>query len=256
MPIPLVAAQPVGRTAIREKATASENQFKRFLSRYFYFSMSLLLATVVVVGFSRTVNENLLHAAPPRPLLLWIHAAAFTSWIAFFIAQSALVRVRKVSWHRFLGWLGVGLATAMVVLGSVIAIVMARFDAIQLHLSDTDAFLSIPFYDMTAFGVCVGLAVYWRKKPELHRRLLFIATCGLMDAPIARFDYVFNHNLFYICIDLLILLGVARDLIVDRRVHGVYLYALPVLIVGQNLAIYVWRVNPHWWHAITHPMLG
>jgi FtsH-binding integral membrane protein len=241
--------------AVLEKRTRAQNPLKRLLSRYFYFSMSLLLTGLVVWGFSRTVKQNLFHAAPARPGLLWIHAAAFTGWMAFFIAQSGLVRIRKVSWHRFLGWFGAGLATVMVVLGTVIAIIMARFDSFQLHASGTDAFLSIPFYDMLAFGVCVALAIYWRRSPEFHRRLLFIATIGLMDAALGRFDFIFNHTLFYLCMDFIVLLGVARDLVVDGRVHKVYLYALPVLIVGQNLAVYMWRVNPSWWRAVTHRIM-
>ena len=52
---------------------------------------------------------------------------------------------------------------------------------------------------------------------------MFIATCGLMDAAFGRFDYLFDNNLFYACLDLLILLGVARDLLVDRRINKVYL---------------------------------
>ncbi len=194
------------------------------LCRYFYFAMSLLLAAIVVVGFKRTVDENLFHPAVPRPFILWIHASAFTGWAIFFICQSALVRIRKVSWHRSIGWFGAGLAPVMVPLGVATAIVMARSDTIQLHQSGADAFLSVPFYDMIAFGVCIALAIYWRTKPELHRRLIFIATCGLMDAAFGRFDYLFNNNLFYPCLDLLIVLGVARDLLVDRRVHKVYLY--------------------------------
>jgi len=39
------------------------------------------------------------------------------------------------------------------------------------------------------------------------------------------------HNLFYAALDCLILLGVVRDWVVDKRVHKVYLYALPSLIV-------------------------
>ena len=91
------------------------------------------MAGLVVWGFSRTVNANLLHASPPRPLLLWIHGAAFSTWVMFFIVQSTLVRVHKVSWHRFLGWFGAGLATVMVPLGVTIAIIMARFDTAVLH---------------------------------------------------------------------------------------------------------------------------
>lgn len=251
-----VNAEHVGPAVGSKESTSTGGQLKGFLSRYFYFSMSLLFAALVVWGFSRTINENLFHAAVPRPFLLWIHGTAFASWVGFFIVQSTLVRTRKVSWHRFLGWFGAGLAAGMVVLGTAIAIIMARFDAVQLHESGTDAFLSIPFYDMIAFAVCVGLAIYWRKRPEFHRRLLFIATVCLMDAPVGRFDFLFNHNLFYLCLDLLIGLGVVRDLVVDRRVHKVYLYALPLLIVGQNLSIYMWRINPAWWRATTHAILG
>jgi hypothetical protein len=70
------------------------------LCRYFYFAMSLLVAVIVVSGFRRTVNENLFHPAIPRPFILWIHASAFTAWVIFFIFQSTLVRIHKVSWHR------------------------------------------------------------------------------------------------------------------------------------------------------------
>jgi hypothetical protein len=73
------------------------------LCRYFYFAMSLLLAAIVVAGFKRTVNDNLFHPAVPRPFILWIHGAAFAGWVIFFICQSTLVRIRKVSWHRSMG---------------------------------------------------------------------------------------------------------------------------------------------------------
>src|SRR6202051_397374 len=148
------------------------------VNRYFYFTMSLLVAAIVISGFKRTVNDNLFHPAVPRPFILWIHGSAFAAWVIFFICQSTLIRIGKVSWHRFLGWFGAGLATVMVPLGVTTAIIMARFDKVQLDQSaaDADAFLSVPFYDMIAFGLIVTLAIYWRTKPELHRRLIFIAT--------------------------------------------------------------------------------
>jgi hypothetical protein len=253
-----VNAEPVGPAMSPEKKLSPTTVTGRngILHRYFYFSMSLLLAAIVVAGFQRTVNANLFHPAVPRPFILWIHASAFAGWAIFFIGQSTLVRIRKVSWHRSIGWFGAGLATVMVPLGIATAIIMARFDTVQLHQRGADAFLSIPFYDMIAFGVSIALAIYWRTKPELHRRLIFIATCGLMDAAFGRFDYLFDHNLFFPCLDLLILLGVARDLLVERRVHKAYLFALPLLIVGQSLAIYMWRSNPSWWQGITHAILG
>ena len=245
-----------GLAARIEKEASTTKPFKTFLGRYFYLCMSLVLAALVIAGFSRTVNASLFHAIPPRPLLLWIHGAAFSTWVVFFIAQSALVRARKVSVHRLLGWFGAGLATVMVVLGFTIAVVMTRFDTVVLQQKGVAAFLSIPFADMIIFGSCIAMAIYWRKKSEYHRRLVFIASCQLMDAAIGRFDFMFNHNLFYLALDCLIVLGMVRDWVVDKRVHKVYLYALPSLIVVQSLAIYAWRINPKWWQGITHTIMG
>jgi hypothetical protein len=112
----------------------------------------------------------------PRPLILWFHAAVFSGWVVFFMFQSALVRTQNVKWHRFFGWFGAALGAAMVPLGTATAIVTGRFDTYQLHLPDAKPFLIIPFYDMAAFGTLLTLALACRKKPELHRRLLFIAT--------------------------------------------------------------------------------
>ena len=249
----------IGNTAVARSVRAdagAASRLRAFLSRYFYLTMSLVMMGLVVWGFSRTVDVNLFHASPPRPFLLWLHGAAFSTWLIFFASQSALVSVRRVSVHRLLGWFGAGLAALMVPLGVVIAVIMARFDMVVLHQKNTDAFLSIPFYDMILFGTCVGLAISWRKQPELHRRLLFIATCSLMDAAIGRFDFWFNHNLFFPFLDGLIILGAVRDQIVDGRIHKVYLYALPPMMAAQALAVYMWRGNPAWWQGITHAILG
>jgi hypothetical protein len=250
-----VAIGNVELTARVAKESNAAKQFKTFLGRYFYLCMSLALAALVVAGFSRTVDASLFHGNPPRPLLLWIHGAAFSLWVLFFIAQSALVRVRKVSVHRSLGWFGAGLASVMVVLGFTIAVVMARFDTVVLRQKGADAFLSVPFVDMISFGSCIAMAIYWRKKPEYHRRLVFISSCALMDAAIGRFDFMLDHNLFYPALDGLIMLGMLRDWVVDQRVHKVYLYALPSLIVLQSLATYAWRINPQWWQGITQAIL-
>jgi hypothetical protein len=44
----------------------------------------------------------------------------------------------------------------------------------------------------------------------------------------------YYHDLFFVCLDLGVLFGVARDLVVTQRVHRVYRYALPLTIVGHS----------------------
>jgi hypothetical protein len=92
---------------------------------------------------------------------------------------------------------------------------------------------------MLCFGVSFALGIRWRRQPERHRRLMLIATCALTAAGFGRFpEWLLPPALFYAGVDALILLGVTRDLVVDRRVHPVYLVALPVLIVGQTIVTY------------------
>jgi hypothetical protein len=226
------------------------------VDKYFYFAMALLFLGIVYSGFRRTINENLLHPAIPRPLILWFHAAAFSGWVVFFLFQSVLVRTRYIRWHRFFGWFGAVLGAAMVPLGIATAIVMGRFNTYQLHQPGAEPFFLIPVFDMAVFGTLLVLAIAWRKKPELHRRLLFIATCALLDAAFARFDVIFDHSLFLFCPDLLIGLGVVRDLLVNRRIQRVYLIALPVLIVLQGLVVVIWRGEAAWWVRIAHAIMA
>src|SRR5271168_4652637 len=148
---------PQNVVAARPSVFAGRNGL---VDRYFYFCMALLIAAIVATGFSRTVNQNLLHPAIARPRILWFHAGAFTGWVLFFIFQSSLVRTSNIKWHRFFGWFGAALAAVMVVLGIITAIVMGRFDAVQLHQPDP-TFLSIPFLDMAAFATLVSLAIFW-----------------------------------------------------------------------------------------------
>ena len=236
--------------------TSVTRGFKTFLGRYFYLCMALLMAGLALWGFSHTVDARLLHAKPPRPLLLWFHAAAFSAWIVLFIAQSALVRVRKVSVHRTLGWFGAALAATMVVSGFIVSVVMLRFDMTVLHRKNVASFLSILWCDMIIFGACMALAIYFRKRPEYHRRLVFMASCQLMQAAFVRFHYIGYHDLFYPALDVLIVAGMLRDLVVDGRVNRVYLYVFPAMIVLQALATYLERVNPSWWQAATQAILG
>lgn len=226
------------------------------VDKYFYFAMGLLTAGIVVAGFSQTVGAALFHPAVPRPMILWFHGSAFSAWVLFYIFQSTLVRSRNVKLHRSIGWFGAGLGLVMVMLGFSTAVVMSRFDINTLHETDIAEFLIIPFYDMVAFGTLATLAILWRKKPDLHRRLLFLATAGLLDAAFGRFQYLFDTNLFAVCVLGVMILGVVRDLLVEGRIHKVYLVALPCLIVAYSFAIYTWRSASPWWMAIAQSLLG
>jgi hypothetical protein len=232
----------------KSHALASQLTIKRanFWGQYFYFFMSLLMAATVVYGFSHTIDHNLIHASPLPPFVLYIHAIVFPGWVVFFIVQSALIRSHNIRVHRRLGWFGVGLAVAIVVIGAWTAISIVRFSIEQKDPFDSVAFTIVQVMDLACFAVPFALAIYWRKKPEFHRRLMLIASCALLDAAFGRFPalpLVFSPA----GVDALICLGVIRDLIVEHRVHKVYFYALPILVVCQVAAMVTFVHASPWW---------
>lgn len=222
--------------------------------RSFYFLMSLLVMAVVVYGFGRKLDEKLIHAASPRPLILYIHAMLFATWVMFYTVQSALVRTRKVKVHKTLGWFGLALGSAIPVAGIATALVMIGMEVRQ-GLTFIAPFFAVAVQDMISFGVTFGLAFWWRAKPEFHRRLMFMATCALTSAAFARIPWV-PGRWFYAGVDCLILLGVVRDLMTMKRIHPVYLWGLPLMMLGQIATMYVMVTKWPPWMKVVNAIFG
>ena len=227
----------------------------RWLEKYFYLCMSLLIAAVVIYGFSHTIDRRLIHPKVRPPFLLSVHVILFSSWVIFYILQSALVRMRQVKLHRTLGWAGAALGSSMILIGFWVAPVMARFDALQLHRPNRDAFLIVPLTDILTFTIFLGFAILWRTNPERHRRLMLIASCALTGAAFGRMSFI-PSMFFYAGIDALILLGVVRDLAITRRIHPVYLIALPSLIAAQTAISEIYLHKATFWIRISRSLLG
>lgn len=240
------------------------------LGDYFYFLMSLVVAVVVAYGFSQTAKDRLIHPSIARPFVLYVHAAVFSAWVLFFIFQSALVRMRMVQWHRLVGWVGAGLGVAMLVVGVVTAISMGRFNISHFHPKYPEGGLLVSFFDISAFTIPFALAIYWRKEAEFHRRLQLLATCALTAAAFGRFPQLFLARpsqsptlrgfliwvSLYAGLDLLIFISMLRDLIVNRRIHPVYLFGLPALLVCQAGMLYTLIRHSAWWLQTARFVLG
>jgi hypothetical protein len=251
-------------TVVAGATTSSENRLRPRISISFNFVLALMMAAVVIYGFSHTIGDNLLYPSIPRPGLLYVHAAVFSSWIALYILQTSLVASRNVALHRRLGaaWIAVG--TAMPIVGVTTGIAMRRFHI--LHDHETATFIAVILWDMAAFSTLFLLAVLWRKRPEYHRRFMFLATCGLTDAGFGRFpvlaplwsnaNFWSDFGVLYVGVDALVLIAVTRDLVVQRRVHVVYKVALPLIVTGQLLACVLSEHPPALWTTLSRELVG
>lgn len=208
--------------------------------------MGLLVVGIIVLGFSFTFREGLANPTYPHPAVLYFHIAAFSAWLALFITQSWLVSARRADVHRKIGPWGLALGAALPFLGIATAISMTRAHVAHGEVEVADSFL-IPVWDMIAYTTAFILAVKWRRRPDYHRRAMWIATCALTAAAWGRMPWLDHAEWFYTGVDALILIALVRDLVVTGSVHPVFRYGLPMIVIGQFVLAWV-RWSPWWLH--------
>jgi hypothetical protein len=167
--------------------------------------MAAAALIVVFAGFAPTYYlRSALHLTvgpsgqpltPHLPPFVHLHAVVFSLWIVVFGAQAGLVAAGRVTMHRRLGMIAAWLIPAMIVLGVATAIRGAR-DGRNPGGPFPDAlgFLIVGFADITVFGTLAAAGIWFRRRPDLHRRLMLFATLGgLMWPAITRLWFVAPH---------------------------------------------------------------
>lgn len=157
--------------------------------RAFFVGMGGAFVLFVLLGFGPSYFLRG-RVTPYTPLfsltpLIHFHALLFSSWVLLYVVQTALVATRRVGLHRRLGLAGALLAPLMVVVGTLTALHQAVRGSGPPSVPPL-SWLAVPLFDMPAFAILVSLALRSRRKPQVHKRLMFIASVALMSAPVAR----------------------------------------------------------------------
>ena len=160
------------------------------VSRQFYFFMALTCLVIAVLGFMPTYFVPMAQGRFKAPPLVHIHGLVLFAWMAFFCTQTWLVAKGKTLAHRTWGVLGVSIATAMVFV--VTAVVSLRITQASLPgqpeglAHGVRAFAWVSIGEIAFFISAFVLAIVYVRRPEIHKRLLLLATISLLGAPIAR----------------------------------------------------------------------
>jgi hypothetical protein len=228
--------------------------------RLFYTGMGVVVALAVFAGFSR--SYYLSHwfetprGTPEVGLLLHVHGAVFTAWVLLNVVQPALIAGRNTALHRKLGYAGAAIAVAMVVLGNIAAV--AAMHGGFIGLGDQRAFYAIPFFAINCFAVIVFFAIRWRNRAETHKRLILLSGTQIVEAAVARMpaDLIVAGApvSFMAGADLIIVAGVAYDLVSRGRVHKVWLWGGGLVLLSQILRLAIANTAP--WLAFAGTMQG
>ena len=196
------------------------------LSRGFYLALSLWMVVLVVVGFWPTYYGPLLSGTFGLKPIVEIHAVVYYGWIVLFVAQTLLVLAGRLKWHRKVGWFAAAYAAVMVAV--VITALAMRFsdhmaagDTREAHRS-----LIISSVDLLLFSGFLTAAIAYRRKPQIHKRLIIVATVVLMGPAVGRMTFLSVGPLLLLVLYSPILFGMAFDLATRRRIHAVYVIGL------------------------------
>jgi hypothetical protein len=96
-------------------------------------------------------------------------------------------------------------------------------------------FMVVPMATVVVFPAFVGAALAWRRNPDVHKRLMLIATLELVPAGIARIPGILPLGpLAYFGLADLFLVAIGMfDLITRRRLHRATLWGGALLIATQ-----------------------
>jgi uncharacterized membrane protein len=208
----------------------------------------------IAMGFGPDIAQHIQSHAKPFPLIVHFHAVAFMGWLVLFTGQILLIRTKRLSLHRKLGFAMIGLAVVMMVLGPATALIA---DHGKIGTPDDDpAFLSIQFTDIAAFVGLLSAAVIFRNNASAHKRLILLSTIYITDAGFARWlggpfhrlfgETPFSHWASPYGGTMVLILGVGLyDLITRRRLHPAYLVGFAWVLAMEATALSLY-VAPAW----------
>jgi hypothetical protein len=208
----------------------------------------------VIMGFLPAATKRLGgHADYPAPLILQVHAVAFSAWMALLTAQIALIRARRPQLHMKLGLTAIGLIPLMAVSAFLSEVYSQRFRSAQ---SDEREFFIIAIFYVIAFTTLAGTAIAARKTPSAHKRLILLATTIIVGAAYGRWWGAALFNVFgdgyggmliytYAGTNLLLAAALGYDWLTRGRLHPVYEVAVPAILAGEIATTIIYH-SPTW----------
>lgn len=157
----------------------------------FFVVAGVCMLLITVAGFAPTFFLAPLYPGPELPLYLVLHGLSATAWVVAFVAQTALIHTSNIALHRKTGRVVAAVAVAMVASGLYVLYSL-------VHASD-DITADLPriapgFWGNLAilgsFSAFVALGYRFRRRPQVHKRLMLLATLSIMGQPLVRIGWM------------------------------------------------------------------
>lgn len=202
----------------------------RSRQRRFFVGVAVVVAVTVFIGFAPTYYLRGLFRVESLSLRVHLHGILFTAWILLFLVQSCLVSARRTDLHRRLGVFAGLLVVPMLVSGVTVALAWARSESSvavgALARESRLVVMVIPLASVLLFASLAGIGLYMRRRPDVHKRLMLLATIALLPPALGRIPILAaNGPAAFFGVTLLFVLSiVVYDYWTWRRVHPASLW--------------------------------
>jgi ABC-type Na+ efflux pump permease subunit len=186
------------------------------------------MAITILIGFWPTYFGPLISGSLAKQPIIHFHGGVFMGWIALFTTQAVLASTGRIALHRKVGKVGIAYGVLIVVVGLATTFNQLANGIAAGEAEAAQSGLIAPFTDMIVFPIFFGMAVAYRRKPEIHKRWMLLATVMLLVAAVLRMGLGGRH-IFLIVWLAPVLVAMAYDYASRKIVHPVYVIGLVVL---------------------------
>ena len=168
------------------EATLASGSAVRSDARRFHLWMAGIFVLIAFGGFTPTYWARLAGGTFHAPPILHIHGFLLFSWTLFYFLQTALVASGRTPSHRAWGLAGISLFSVL-----VCSIIATRVTLLKLEDAHgmADAGRRFSAVAIVALPMMIGLfvaAIANIRRPEVHKRLMFVLMASMMTPAIAR----------------------------------------------------------------------
>jgi hypothetical protein len=206
-------------------------------NRRFYAWFAVCAFLIIFAGFAHTYYLRPIFETTALPLLLHLHGFLFTVWFVLFFVQARLVARHRVDLHRKLGVVGAFLAPLCTYVAIRVSLNAGRrsFLAHPASLSNLARPSAMDFGTGLMFLLLVAAALYLRRYPEIHKRVMVLACCSILLPAIGRIPFVFDTVGLWGLVaitEIPPLACILYDTIKHRRLHPAFGWGGPVLLAS------------------------
>jgi hypothetical protein len=251
---------------VAKSPTPAMQRSSKSIMRWFPIGLAIAIIVLSIAGFAPSLIDTSGRNVPlPLTPIVMLHAILGSTFLLLFLAQTTLVSASRISAHRKLGIVAVIVAFAFVATGFLTDIqqVQRGFDLsgdITFGANSDQPITSLgPAVLFAVFGLLVIAGIVFRRRPEVHKRLMLIAViAGLWGTPLGHLLGRWEVSpLWTIVIQLgswllLLTLLAGYDRAMQGRIHPVTLYVgalalvFPILFLGLVAPSSAWQQFSTW----------